>query len=96
LQDYGRFDDWPHAEGRLALNPIYRQDGESESGELHLRHTFPSPWYAKEDGQCRSYEPEAISIGTDALADLTRGNRTSAIEQLIERCVVVGLPERFV
>jgi SAM-dependent methyltransferase len=95
FEDYGVFDDWPHAEGRLALNPLYQRDGESEPGELRLRHIFPSSWYAKEDGQCRSYEPETVSISSDALVDLNRGNRTSAIEQLIARCIVIGLPERF-
>jgi SAM-dependent methyltransferase len=95
LRDYGRFDAWPHAEGRLALNPLYQQDGQDGLGRARLRHTFPSAWYEKEDGDCRKYQPGTVSVSPELLTDLAAGKRTPEIEELIEQCVVVGMPERF-
>jgi hypothetical protein len=95
LRDHGQFDDWPHAEGRLALNPLYQKDGQDSLGRTRLRHTFPSAWYEKEDADCRKYQPTTVSISPELLADLADGKRTPGIEELIEQCVVVGMPERF-
>jgi SAM-dependent methyltransferase len=95
LQDYGSFEDWPHAAGRLELNPLYQQDREDGFGNVRLRHTFPSPWYAEENGECRQYEPETLTVSSKALADMAEGKRTMEIERLIEKCVMVGMPERF-
>jgi ubiquinone/menaquinone biosynthesis C-methylase UbiE len=95
LRDYGPFDDWPHAEGRLTLNPLYKQDGRDSRGNVHLHHTFPSAWYEKENGECRQYEPETMSISSKLLMDLAHGKRPPEIERLIEQCVVLGMPERF-
>ncbi len=95
FQDHGRFEDWPHAEGRLGLNPLYREEGRDALGNIHYRLTFPSTWYQQENGECRQYEPEAVSINSKVLLDLTHGKRTPEVERLIEQCVVVGMPERY-
>lgn len=95
FRDYQGFEDWPHAEGRLALNPLYEQEAAEESGRVRLRLRMPSPWYEQEDGDCRQYEPETVSLDAQVLRDLAQGRRTVEIERLLEQCVVVGLPERF-
>ena len=95
LQDYGCFDDWPHAEGRLMLNPLYREEGRDEFGKVHLHLTIPSAKYELENGECRQYEPETVSIDSKVLIDLAHGQRTTELERLIQQCVVVGMPERF-
>lgn len=95
LQDYGYFEDWPHAQGRLMLNPLYREEGRDEFGKMHLHLTMPSPKYEAENGECRLYEPETVSIDSKVLIDLADGHRTAEVERLIEQCVVLGMPERF-
>ncbi|MBX3334095.1 MAG: class I SAM-dependent methyltransferase [Nitrospira sp.] len=97
LVDQGPFDEWPHAEGMLELNPLYRPVGgpPNDRGAVLYRQTFPSSWYAQEDGDCRKYEPEQVWIAAEILRDLALGRRTPAMEELIARCVIVGVPERF-
>jgi SAM-dependent methyltransferase len=95
LRDHGPFDDWPHAEGCLALNPLYTEAGHDSRGNVQLRRAFPSPWYEKENGECRQYQPDRVSISSTLLADLVAGKRTPEIETLIEQYVVLGMPERF-
>jgi SAM-dependent methyltransferase len=95
LQDYGGFEEWPHAAGRLMLNPLYREEGRDKFGKVHLRLTMPSAWYAQENGACRQYEPETVSIDAKALIDLAHGRRTEELERLLEQCVVLGMPERY-
>jgi ubiquinone/menaquinone biosynthesis C-methylase UbiE/uncharacterized protein YbaR (Trm112 family) len=95
FRDYGCFEDWPHAEGHLALNPLYREEGRDGLGKVHLRHMPRSSWFEQENEEYRQYQPETVSLDTQVLADLAQGQRTKEIEQLLAQCVVVGLPERF-
>jgi len=96
FQDYGRFKDWPHAEGRLDLNQLYKEEKRDGLGSIYLRRTFPSAWYEKEDGDCKQYEPETVSVSAAALNNLAQGNRSADVERLIEQFVVVGMPERYI
>ena len=57
LRDHGRLDGWPHAAGRLALNPLYERDGDRWA----LR--FPSPWYQAENGALQEYMPRVVARG---------------------------------
>lgn len=97
LVDRGPFADWPHAEGQLELNPLYQPVGAqgNGAGETLYRHTFPSSWYEQEDGDCRKYEPESVSISSQILKDLSARKRTADMEELIAQCVIVGIPDRF-
>jgi len=97
LVDRGPLADWPHAEGQLELNPLYKPVGEhgNGTGETLYRHTFPSSWYEHEDGDCRKYEPDSVSISSQILKDLSSRNRTADMEDLIAHCVIVGIPDRF-
>jgi SAM-dependent methyltransferase len=95
LIDRGLFVDWPHAEGPLELNPLYQPVHKNLAGETLYRHTFPSSWYEQEDGDCRKYEPESVLISSEILRDLSSGKRTDDMEDLIARCVIIGVPDRF-
>lgn len=95
FRDYGFFDDWPHAEGHLGLNPIYVEDRRDGPGNVYLRRTFPTAWYEEDNFECKQYLPETLSANASALLDLAHGKRTPEIERLIERCVVLGMPERY-
>ena len=97
LVDRGPFADWPHAEGQLELNPLYKPVGDlgRGTGETRYRHTFPSSWYEYEDGDCRKYEPDSVSISAQILKDLSSRKRTADMEDLLAHCVIVGIPDQF-
>ncbi len=95
FRDYGCFEDWIHAEGRLDLNQLYKEENRDALGNINLRRMFPSAVYEEEDGDCKQYEPETVAVSANALHDLKQGNRSTEVEKLLEQFVVVGMPERY-
>jgi SAM-dependent methyltransferase len=95
FRDYGPFQDWPHAAGRLGLNPLYAAEERDGSGTVHLRRTFPSAFYEDEHAECRDYLPETVAVPRDVWTKLQEGKRASGLEGLIEQCVALGMPERY-
>jgi hypothetical protein len=95
FQDYGPFAHWPHAAGRLGLNPLYVVAGDDRGGRVHLHRTFPSRFYGAECGASEAYFPAAVTVGADVLADLAQGRCTPAVDRLIAQRVVMGMPERY-
>ncbi len=95
LRDYGAFEDWPHAEGRLVLNPLYVEQARHPSGTVCLRRTFPSAFYEEDHAEYKQYLPETVEVPLEVLGDVAQGKRTPIMEKLIERCIVVGMPERY-
>lgn len=93
FQDYGYFEDWPHGEGRLKLNPLLVTEG-PQNGNVHLRRRFPSTFYEEEHKQCKTYVPEELTIPLVTFNNLASGKRTLEIDKLIEQFVVIGSPER--
>jgi hypothetical protein len=91
FQDYGTFKDWPHAKGRLGLNPMYVADPVDERGELFLSRRFPSAIYEAEHKECKAYLPERVKIHSSILDDLRHAKRTQDMESLIDRCICVGV-----
>jgi ubiquinone/menaquinone biosynthesis C-methylase UbiE/uncharacterized protein YbaR (Trm112 family) len=98
FRDYDRMEEWPHALGKLKLNPLYIQEQGAESGNINLQRVFPSPWYEQENAEHdnQKYLPETLSIDSKVLVDLDRANRTAEVETLIARGVVLGFPDRFI
>ena len=95
FREYGSFEEWPHVEGRLGLNPLFVAEKQDAAGRVKLRRTFPSAFYREEHPQCEEYLPESVTVNSQVLADLAVGTRTSAIDGLIEQLVVLGMPERY-
>lgn len=96
FKDYGAFEEWPHAEGRLGLNPLYTIEERRDClEEFQLRRTFPSAFYIEDHAQSKEYLPEAVSVHSQVLADLAHGKRTPEVQRLIEQFVVLGMPERY-
>lgn len=93
FQNHGSFEAWPHAAGRLHVNPIYvprpRRDG------LDLTFRWPSPWYAHENDGMTSYHVSEAHIEPDVLHDLRLGVRTELTEALADDFVALGLPDRY-
>jgi SAM-dependent methyltransferase len=95
LREYAPPADWPHSEGHLVLNPIYRMDDTSPSGEVTMRFEFPSEWYEFENAGYREYAPESAVVSREQLAALSSGQRSEAVRDLIDRFVAVGAPDRY-
>jgi SAM-dependent methyltransferase len=95
FRDYGVFQEWPHAEGRLDINPLYAMDGEGSDGDIRLRRAFPSDYYAREHAESVQYLPESVTTQSRTLADLAEGNRTADVERLVAQLVAVGMPARY-
>ena len=95
FQDYGPFDDWPHAEGHLRLNPLYAVEETAGDGSVCLKLQFPGAWYEQDNAKCKLYLPERVWVSSEAFTDLSRGRRTPEIETLISHCVILGMPQRY-
>jgi SAM-dependent methyltransferase len=93
--DYGTFENWPHARGRLDLNPLYVKAGANGNGSISLRRSFPSPEYEDLNQECKSYLPESVNVNEGLWNDLANGRRTREIEKLVRQCVLLAIPERY-
>ena len=85
----------PHAEGRLALNPIYVLEARTPDGGVRLRFEFPSEWYEFENAGYLKYAPDSVDVPGDVMAALQVGERTEAVQALIDRFVILGVPDRY-
>jgi SAM-dependent methyltransferase len=96
FKNYGAFKDWPHAEGRLGINPIYKVAERSNGREeVQLLRSFPSAFYVQDHVQSKEYLPEVVKVRSPVLIDLANGKRTPDIENLIDQLVVVDVPESY-
>lgn len=94
LVDHGEFPDWPHAQGKPALNLLY-QRGEPTQAGVGLTRVFPSVAYERDQPESKRYLPESAVLSAAAAADLAAGRRSAELEPLVARCVIVGVPERY-
>jgi SAM-dependent methyltransferase/uncharacterized protein YbaR (Trm112 family) len=89
------FSDWPHAIGRLQLNPIYAADPQGSNGELSLRFQFPSEWYRLENEGYLAYAPQQVLVPRHLVHALERGERSADLERYVKQFVVIGMPEHY-
>ncbi len=88
-------DHWPHAHGRLQINPIYREDARAPNGDVTLRFQFPSHWYQLENEGYRAYAPETCTVPGSVLRALAERAPHPELDSLVSRFVVIGMPERY-
>ena len=93
LRNHGSMPEWPHAVGKLELNPLYTQRRRGEATDLTFR--FPSPWYAFENSGMAAYLPAHVKLDAETIDDLHEGRRTGRVEPLIAQTVALGLPHRY-
>ncbi|MCH7975560.1 MAG: class I SAM-dependent methyltransferase [Bacteroidetes bacterium] len=93
LRKHGLMPEWPHAVGKLEINPLYTQRRRDEAIDLTFR--FPSPWYAFENERMAEYLPASVALDAATLGDLRQGRRTRRVEPLIAQVVALGLPLRY-
>lgn len=94
FRDHGTFADWPHAQGRLRLNFLYKEESR-DGGIVRLRRTFPTARSEADQAEIKPYLPEAVEVPAAALEDLDLRRRTPEVEKLIAQGVVMGMPERY-
>jgi SAM-dependent methyltransferase/uncharacterized protein YbaR (Trm112 family) len=69
LRTYGAFETWPHAVGRLGLNPLYVATGQTND-RVSLSLRFPSAHYEAENRACLRYMPATVDLSLHALGQL--------------------------
>ncbi len=92
---HGSFADWPHSAGCLVVNPIYRVESGTPNEGLTLRFEFPSEWYAFENEDYAEYAPDRVEISPEVLVAVRAGERSAAVKELIDRFVIIGVPDRY-
>lgn len=85
---------WPHASGTLGLNPLFVADGRTGEG-TRVRRRWPSDAYRREHGALADYTAESAEITDASLAAAREGRPDAAIDALVERFVVLGLPPGY-
>jgi len=95
FQDYGPFAQWPHGQGRLALNPLYTVTPDNGHDSFRLNRSYPSAFFKEEHAESAEYLPEHLETSAALFDDLEHGRITPEIESLIDRAVVLDIPERF-
>ena len=93
FRDGGPVGPWPHGLGRLRVNPLYRIAPRADGAALTLE--FPSPWFEFENRECLAYMPTTIDLARRTLEDIEAQRRTPEVDDLVRRCVVLGLPEAY-
>jgi ubiquinone/menaquinone biosynthesis C-methylase UbiE len=81
------------ARGEFRVNPLYAIQSDGDRVRLRLR--FPSEEYADEYGAARSYLPEEVTVGREALAALPASELPDSLTELARRRVVLDLPRRY-
>jgi hypothetical protein len=95
FRDRGEFLSWPHAEGRLQLNPLYVHERTDQAGTLHLRRKLPSPFYEQDHAEAKQYLAEAVTVERQVWQDMEEGRSSSAVDDLVGQFVLLGLSERY-
>ena len=88
-----RFEEWPHAVGRLGLNPLYR--AHPARGGIRLTLTPPSAAWEAEHAACRRYMPAEVTVPESVLRAVEQGSQSETVEALVAACVLVAMPARY-
>jgi ubiquinone/menaquinone biosynthesis C-methylase UbiE/uncharacterized protein YbaR (Trm112 family) len=89
------FERFPHAVGRLQLNPLYRIESRAENGDVSLRFEFPSDWYEFENKGYLEYAPETCVVSGAVMRALESQQSHPELDSLISQFVVIGMPARY-
>ncbi len=91
----GEFEDWPHATGRLNLNPLYVHQVADSKEMAVFKFEFPSRWYEFEDAAYTEYAPPIVELSDSILEAIAQQRRTEQLEKLIRTFVIIGMPENY-
>lgn len=95
--EHGAFSDWPHAQGRLGINPLYAVVELEESGgglQLTLRWPSSQP-FAEENRLMKEYLAEEAVLGPKIVEALADDRRIPEMESLIASLVLLDVPPPY-
>ena len=95
LIEHGRFEDWPHAVGRLDVNPIYVETAADENGERHFDFCFPSAFYEYENSAYRDYASLTFDITDTELEQLNARRGDKSTQARLETFEILGMPDHY-
>lgn len=95
LIEDGDFTDWPHAVGRLDINPIYISGEVGKDGEQDYVFGFPTAWYEFENAAYQEYASSSFSISEEARSRLNHDRSTEWVQRHVDQYEVLGMPERY-
>jgi SAM-dependent methyltransferase len=85
---------WPHAMGRLGINPIYQAERQAD-GSWSLQFRFPSHHYAFENARMAGFCPQSATLTEEAYRDMKANVHSPEVERLIEQMVIIAMPDRY-
>jgi ubiquinone/menaquinone biosynthesis C-methylase UbiE/uncharacterized protein YbaR (Trm112 family) len=85
---------WPHSRGVIDVNPLLRAVRRDGDG-LHYRLEPPSSTFADDNEAMRMYLPSEVVVPRDAVERARAGGRSAVIDELLERCVLLGFPDGY-
>jgi SAM-dependent methyltransferase/uncharacterized protein YbaR (Trm112 family) len=87
-------EEWPHQVGTLTLSSLYERES-LPNGNYRLTFRFPTIWFAYQNGDMYSYHGDQIECPRDVVDRARAGNIDPAVKELIERFVLIGLPDSY-
>ncbi|MEJ2870950.1 class I SAM-dependent methyltransferase [Actinomycetospora sp. OC33-EN08] len=93
LADHGSFTALPHAAGTPTLNPVFEVAHHDDG--VHLAFAFPSTWFAFENAAMLRYTSAGERVDAATFEALVAGRPTDRTADLLRRCVLLGMPERY-
>jgi SAM-dependent methyltransferase/uncharacterized protein YbaR (Trm112 family) len=85
---------WPHAVGRLGINPIYRVSRVLD-GPWRLQFRFPTEHYAFENVLMVSFHPQSVTLTDETYRDMKTNVLSPEVKRLIQQMVIIGLPAHY-
>ena len=86
---------WCHGVGRLALNPVLAVTADGPD-VLQTEFMYRTVWGAYEDADMMSYTERWGRIDKARLRQALADPRSAAASEMVERFVLIGVPERYV
>lgn len=86
--------DWPHAVGRLGVNPLYAR--EPVNGNIEMTIRFPTDWYRYQNASMLEYAAEQSTVPAALVQTIEAGQRPPEAQPLIDRFVLIGMPDRYI
>lgn len=87
-------EEWPHAVGDLALNPLFHRRA-LPGGRVKLSFQFPSTWFAYQNGDMYGYHGDRLECDPDVLAEARSRPDHPRVKELVDRFILVGLPKQY-
>ena len=85
---------WCHGIGRLALNPVLRVVADRPEA-IDIEFMYRTAWGAYEDADMMSYTQRWATIGKAQLREALADPAGAAASELIERFVLIGVPQVY-